>query len=175
MKDIPNYEGLYAATQDGHIWSYKLNRFLLQHKTNGYFYVNLIKNKINQSIPVHRLVALTFIDNPENKPTVDHIDRNKTNNNISNLRWATISEQNSNRSWTEKMQTAVKKGGLTISRSIECRDKNDHNILIATFTSAYQAAIQMFNDSKKNSLIHRCAKGEKNSAYGYWWCYTDNI
>lgn len=96
---------------------------------------------VDRSIPVHRLIALTFLDNPKNKPTVDHIDRNPKNNNLSNLRWATYSEQNKNQVWTEKKQNAVKKGGLILSKEIECRDKNNHNILIKTFSSAYQAAI----------------------------------
>lgn len=47
---------------------------------------------------VHRLVAETFIPNPDGKPTVDHIDRNTTNNSLSNLRWATHSEQRENSS-----------------------------------------------------------------------------
>lgn len=47
---------------------------------------------------IHRLVAETFIPNPENKPTVDHIDRNPNNNCLSNLRWATHSEQRDNSS-----------------------------------------------------------------------------
>lgn len=61
---------------------------------NGYHRVK-IKRK---TYKVHRLVAETFIDNPENKPTVDHIDRDKSNNNVSNLRWATSQEQRENSS-----------------------------------------------------------------------------
>lgn len=63
--------------------------------SNGYYYVDLWKDNKNKKYPVHRLVANNFIPNPQNKPTVDHADGDRTNNSISNLRWATYSEQNS--------------------------------------------------------------------------------
>jgi hypothetical protein len=58
-------------------------------------YLKVVFKHIN--IYIHRLVALAFIPNPENKPTIDHIDRNKLNNRVENLRWATHSEQVLNR------------------------------------------------------------------------------
>lgn len=66
------------------------------NKANGYLTVDLYKNNKSQKVPIHRLVAEAFLPNEENKPTVDHIDKNRTNNKLSNLRWATYSEQNSN-------------------------------------------------------------------------------
>ena len=66
-----------------------------ENKANGYLYVDLYKNNRHTKVPVNRIVAETFIPNPENKPTVDHKDGNRKNNAISNLRWATYSEQNS--------------------------------------------------------------------------------
>lgn len=61
----------------------------------GYVRTRLnVGNSIRISRPVHRLVALAFIPNPYNKPTVNHIDGNKSNNHVSNLEWATQSEQN---------------------------------------------------------------------------------
>lgn len=65
------------------------------NKSNGYLMFDLYENNVRTKVPVHRLVAETFIPNPENKPTVDHKDGNRTNNAINNLRWATYSEQNS--------------------------------------------------------------------------------
>jgi hypothetical protein len=63
---------------------------------NGYLYVYLTKPKRSTRL-VSRLVAETFIPNPDQKPTVDHIDRIRTNNHILNLRWATMKEQGHNK------------------------------------------------------------------------------
>jgi hypothetical protein len=51
----------------------------------------------NKMYPVHRLIAETFVENQDDKPTVDHIDRDSLNNNMLNLRWATYKEQAANR------------------------------------------------------------------------------
>jgi len=63
---------------------------------SGYRCVNLCSNGKEHYRLVHRLVAMAFIENPEAKPCVDHIDGNKSNNHMSNLRWATRSENQYN-------------------------------------------------------------------------------
>lgn len=65
------------------------------NKSNGYLYLDLYENNKRVKVSLHRLVAEAFIPNIENKPTVDHKDGNRQNNSISNLRWASYSEQNS--------------------------------------------------------------------------------
>lgn len=65
------------------------------NKDSGYYQIDLWKNNKSRKYTLHRLIANNFIPNLENKPTVDHIDGNRLNNDISNLRWATYSEQNS--------------------------------------------------------------------------------
>lgn len=91
MKDIKGYEGLYAVSSCGKVWSYINNRFLIprhQRKT-GYNKVHLAKDGKIRDFLVHRLVAEAFIPNPENKPQVNHLDEDKTNNHVENLKWTT--------------------------------------------------------------------------------------
>lgn len=88
MKDIPNYEGLYAITEDGNVWSYRNNRFIKSFlRKNGYMQVLLVKDGTKKSWKVHRLVALTYIPNPNNYPEVNHKDENRINNCVDNLEW----------------------------------------------------------------------------------------
>lgn len=65
------------------------------NKSNGYLTIDLWKDNKSRKVTIHRILAETFIPNPDNKPTVDHKDGNRLNNSLSNLRWATYSEQNS--------------------------------------------------------------------------------
>ena len=64
---------------------------------NGYYTINLTKNSKSYQKTLHRLLGMCFIENPENKPCIDHIDRNRTNNSLDNLRWATYKENNINK------------------------------------------------------------------------------
>jgi len=65
------------------------------NKSNGYLTVDLYSNNKSVKVTIHRLLAETFLPNPDNKPCVDHKDGNRQNNSLSNLRWATYSDNNS--------------------------------------------------------------------------------
>jgi len=100
IKDYPNY----LIFKNGAVLSKGFDKFhpprFLKHNINtqtGYYYVNLYKDKKAKPHYIHRLLGLHYIDNPENKKYIDHIDRNKLNNKLCNLRWVTASENNYNK------------------------------------------------------------------------------
>jgi hypothetical protein len=93
IKDIPGYEGLYQADTKGNIYGRRFRKPLKQQKHQDYVWVGLYsRDGKRKVVSVHRLVALTFLPNPDNKPTVNHKDGDKLNNQMSNLEWATHSE-----------------------------------------------------------------------------------
>jgi len=96
--DIQGYEGKYKINKNGDILNVKRNNILKPnlHK-DGYYKIGLFKDNKKKDFLIHRLIALHFIDNPDNLPVIDHKDRNKTNNNIENLRWSSVSDNNKNR------------------------------------------------------------------------------
>jgi hypothetical protein len=93
MKDIKDYEGLYSITKTGLVLSHRKKIILkcIKQKT-GYLSVTLYKGGKGKTFSIHRLVAETFIDNPKNKPQVNHLDRDRHNNNVENLEWCTSKE-----------------------------------------------------------------------------------
>ncbi len=96
--EIENTNGKYLIYDDGKIWSNQSNRFIKPFIMNkGYQMIRLYDNKVLKRYTIHRLVAQHYLPNPNNFPQVDHIDRNKTNNNVNNLRWVDNSENQVNK------------------------------------------------------------------------------
>ena len=87
MKQISHHPD-YSVTEDGRVFTHISNKFMKPQNGRGYRRVAL--NRVSHS--VHRLVAEAFIPNPDNLPEVHHIDGDKTNNNVSNLKWVTGEE-----------------------------------------------------------------------------------
>lgn len=89
INEYPDYEVSNLAR----VRNIETNVILKEHKQNrGYKMVNLKRNKISKGISLHRVVAIAFIPNPDNKAQVNHINGDKDNNSVANLEWMTSSE-----------------------------------------------------------------------------------
>lgn len=98
LKSIKNYEGYYSVSDEGFVVNDKTGRILkpdncraARHK-NPYLRITLSKENVQQRFALHRIVATHFIENPENKPEVNHLDGNRWNNAKDNLEWCTTEE-----------------------------------------------------------------------------------
>jgi hypothetical protein len=113
-RDVVGYEGLYQVSSMGRVKSLERKiyhkslkrkiyhkiypeKILVQRKDkDDYFRVNLSSHGKTKTYRVNRLVAEAFIPNRDNLPVVDHIDSNRTNNRVTNLRWATVRQNSRN-------------------------------------------------------------------------------
>jgi hypothetical protein len=121
IKDYPNY----AVSNLGRVKNLKKKQILKPSTDDkGYHAVGLSINGIVKTQKVHRLVANTFLSNIEKKPCVDHIDGDKSNNDLQNLRFATIMENNRNRRKQQKQSSSKYKG------LYYCTTRNKYRVLI---------------------------------------------
>lgn len=171
-KDIPGYENLYQISSTGRVKSLNyrgtgeekvLNPGL---NSRGYCFVFLCKNGEKKNFNIHRLVALSFIPNPENKPCIDHINGDRLDNRVENLRWCTQKE-NSNFPLARKNNSDSKLNHPKKSKAILQIDKVTGEV-INEFPSAKEAARQL--EIYQGGISH-CCNGKYNTAYGYIWRY----
>ena len=154
MKDVKGYEGQYAVTSCGKVWSYKSQKFLKPWMNQGgYLLVTLSKGGKTKNHRIHRLVAEAYIPNPEEKPQVNHLDENKQNNSINNLEWATSEENN-------KYGTRLQR----IRKKIYCVE------LDREFDSLLEAATEL---GIYQGNISAAARGRIKTTGGYHWRYIE--
>lgn len=139
-KDIPNYEGLYQVSNLGRIkslYNYKRDNtnILVPHLKRGYLVIGLRKNGIRKWHSIHRLVAMAFIDNKDNKPQVNHKDENKLNNRVDNLEWCTASYNNNYGTRQERVSNTNK-----LRQKVYMYDLDGN--LIDSFKSVKEASIK---------------------------------
>jgi hypothetical protein len=104
---VTDYDN-YAVSNMGSVINKKGIMLKSELDRNGYFRISLSKDGVKRKHAVHRLVALAFIENIDNKLCVDHIDGNRQNNDVSNLRWATKAENQYNKIIPKNSSSGVK-------------------------------------------------------------------
>ena len=138
--EIEGFED-YLIYEDGRVWSKKKSKGrFLKHGINniGYVQVTLCKDGKTKTKTIHRLLGKAYIPNPENKPEIDHIDNNRQNNNISNLRWVTKRENQLNKgAYGEVKFKGVYKHGNRFRAHIAVDGKMKH---IGCYDTAEEAA-----------------------------------
>jgi hypothetical protein len=165
--DFPNY----SVSNFGNVKNNKTNRIMKLSVKGGYNNISLINNDFKKSFKVHRLVALAFIENHENKPEVNHKDKNKLNNNIYNLEWNTRLENCQHRSIGLIYKSNKNKPILRL-------DKINGNIL-EKYNSIEDAGIWSAenkltsNSHNGRNSIGNCVNSLSNLAYGFRWEYEN--
>lgn len=158
MKDIEGYEGLYAVTEDGHVWSYRKNRFLSDRPTaQGYHRVVLCKDGKQTHKYIHQIVASTYIPNPNGYTIINHKDENPGNNCVDNLEWC---DQKYNINYGTRTERVAAK----LSKSIYCVE------LDRVFKSQKEAAKELDICQSGISFV---LTGKMQTYKGYHWKYVN--
>lgn len=159
-KPIKGYEEKYMVSNLGRVKSLKdkygnyREKILKPRKdSSGYLYVGLYLNGKSKNFTIHRLVANTFIDNPDNLPVINHKDENKLNNSVENLEYCTVKYNNYYGTRLER-----------ISKKVGCFKDN-------TLIKVYDAIRDTEKDGFKSSNVCQCCIGKRNSHHGFQWRY----
>lgn len=177
-KDIPSYEGYYQVSNKGNFRSlprrvkyknsgmrnYPSKSLLTETTKDNYQRIVLMKDGVKTRYQAHRLVALAFIPNLDNKPFINHIDGNKSNNAVTNLEWCTASENMIHADNTGLRD--MSKHHPSNSKKIKCLETGE------VFVSYYQAVKWL---GKTANSIASLVRGTRNygKAFGYHWEFID--
>lgn len=182
-KDIPNYEGIYQANNLGEIRNYpKESKYkkgviikskILSPANKKYKHITLYKNNIKKTFDIHRLIAITFLDNPENKLCVNHINGIPHDNRLENLEWCTHSENilHSFKYLNRKSHAKNKFG-----KDNKLSKKVIQYSLNGVYVSEFYGISEAHRETKVNlGHISEVARGNRKSAGGFIWKYVENI
>ena len=187
---IKEFNG-YLITNFGKIFSLKrhnMKKIKCFKNKQGYLEVYLYKSGKNHKKKVHRLVAQAFIPNPDNKPCINHIDEDKTNNNVSNLEWCTYKENNNHGTRTKRASNSrkgVKRSEETrekISSSRKGKYKGEKSPVAKSVIGFkingcnikyYKCIRECKKDGFNPSGITLCCRKRYKYHKGYKWFYTD--
>lgn len=172
-KDIKGFEGIYQVSNLGRVKS--LPRYTVQkhwveerilnshHNNSGYCDISLYQDTKRVHKKVHRLVAEAFLPNPYNLPEVDHIDTNKDNNCVWNLRWCTHSENHLNPLTRKRRSEALEK----VSKKI-CVFKDGKLLhIFKSYAELDETSQSVLGVKLWNVYVRKVIKGERASYKGY--------
>ena len=179
-KDIHEYEGYYQVSNKGNVRS--LDRYVVANNKggtkllkgrsmkltqtkgrdgHGYMAVNLRKNGTSKVKLVHILVAEAFLPNLDKLPTVNHIDGDKTNNNVNNLEWCSYRDNNIHALYNKLRQP----------RGREVVQKDENGEIVNIYKSVTEASRQT---GISRGMISHCLNGRCEFAGNYKWTYKIN-
>lgn len=187
-RPVKEYEADYLVSECGDVWSVRSNRLLVaKRERSGYRRITLSVDGRAKTMAVHRIVAQAFIPNPENKPTVNHINEDKADNRVSNLEWATTREQNAHGTRTARAMASTdwaartakmdykeiaRKHNYETMNAAQMRrvvQKDATGTVIAVFDSIGQAARSI---NVSTGHIWQCCNGQRKTCKGSVWCYA---
>ena len=172
----------YSINQEGIVFSLISNKILKpQRMSNGYLFVVLRSGGRSYSMSIHRLVAIAFIPNKDNLPCVDHIDGDKTNNLVGNLRWCTQKENLNfpmavkNRKSAQSKESCKNKVRQSKMRN-DCINQDKPVAAISkdgTFIGSWKSIrVAGKSTSIDYSAISKCCRGKYKTAGGFKWIFT---
>lgn len=172
---IPGFEGLYQVSTRGRVRS--VDRWITYPDGSkrffkgrilkptldkyGYLLVTLSRDGKKRPFKIHRLVAMAFIPNPENKPQVNHLDENPCNNVVENLSWASAKE---NLTWG----TGIERRAASLSKPVQAINPSTGEVVLE-FPSIIEAERKGFNQGN----IYSCCRGKRKTHKGYMWRYKE--
>ena len=164
----------YSIDENGNVRNDKRNRLITPYDNKagkGYLYVCLYNGHIKQgAYGVHRLVAQTFIPNPENKSMVNHKDGNTKNNNVNNLEWVSPLENVIHAVKELKVMNTYSNANKTREKPIKQIDMKTNEV-VAIYKSVNEASRQT---GIHVSYICNCANGKQKYAKGYYWQFVES-
>ena len=178
-KDVKGYEGFYKVSNLGRVKSIARNGtagglMSLNINRSGYIYVGLRKSNVQKYQLVHRLVGLAFIPLVDGKEMINHIDGNKSNNNLKNLEWVNNSE-NRKHAFANNLQKVNLDKAHEVAWENQKRKVKQFSLdgkFVSEFLSIQEAAI-------KNGIgrtgISQCLSGRYKQSGGFMWKYSEDV